>query len=176
MCKIYFVEEINTVITHSKHFNFQQFPNISNACRVSSHGLEETPLSVHFHLHFRSIHRTGLLVRVENHFIRAIEHFFRVYIASSIKHSRSWETDSLKLCHPWRRLVFAKLSWILPSLLVLRWHEMRPICKHGKGALYLLLSCSGASFNLTMPVFCNGNLWFNIKYCTSRGLNSISIK
>ena len=34
---------------------------------------------------------------------------------------------------------------------------MRPVCKHGKSAL--LLNCSGASPNLTMPVFCIENLF-----------------
>ena len=34
----------------------------------------------------------------ENYFIKAIEHFFRVYIASS-KHLEGWE-NSQKLCKP----------------------------------------------------------------------------
>ena len=39
---------------------------------------------------------TGLWGCVENHFVRAIEHFFRCYIASSI-HSMGWE-NSRKSC------------------------------------------------------------------------------
>ena len=60
---------------------------------------------------------------VENNFIRAIEHFFRVHISLS-RHSRGWE-NSLEICKsiPRRRLLFAQLSRILPTLLVFRWGE-----------------------------------------------------
>ena len=78
-------------------------------------------------------------------FIRAIEHFFRVYIASS-KHSRGWE-NSRKICKslPWRRLLFAYLSQILPTLLVFRWGQN--------------VNTDKVLYNLIVAVlFCNGNL------------------
>ena len=64
----------------------------------------------------------------ENYFIKAIEHFFLVYIASS-KHSEGWE-NSRKLCNSSRVCITVSNS---PNRLRV---EMR-LYKHGKSALLL---------------------------------------
>ena len=46
---------------------------------------------------------------------------------------------------------------------------MRPIRKRGEVLCCIIVAVLHL---IWMPVFCIGNLWFNIKYCTSLGLNS----
>ena len=59
-----------------------------------------------------------LVGSIDNYFIKAIEHFFHVYIASS-KHSGAGRILE-SYTNPRLRLGFAQLSRILPTLLVFR--------------------------------------------------------
>ena len=127
------------------------------------HITTKVTLSKRSSLHYSQLHClctvtctrvTGLSGRDENHFLRAVEHFFPVYIASS-KDSGGWENSCLfppKLCKSSTTSLVCITVLNSPSTPCV---YMKLIRKHRKSAP--VLNCSGDSFNLTMPVFCIEN-------------------
>ena len=87
---------------------------------------------------------------LDNYFIKAIEHFFDVYIASS-KHSEGWE-NSRKLC-----ITFSN-SPNPPRV------QMR-VCRHGKMlyCLILYVIVLRCHLQLSKRVNANSNFWLSIE-------------